>query len=194
MKATWILLMLLLNGASDSLCLAQNARRFFPDYVTVQYAGSTGWMGFGTGYNLFKDHARLGVQYGFVPKEAGGNLQIVSASLFFKPITVRISDHILLNPLDIGTKVGYHFGDQFYVNWPKRFPRGYYWWKSAVRLHLTTESSFTYKIKKGAKIKSITAYLELNATDLYLISYVQNLQSLSLPDIVKAGVGMRVNF
>ena len=194
MKHNFRVLTLLLIGATASLCHAQSTKNLLPDYITAQYAGSTGWISIGAGYNLFKQHVRVGVQYGFVPEEKGGKLQILSTSFFFKPYVLHASKNIDFNPLDIGVKASYHFGDKFYINWPARFPDGYYWWKSALRLHLATETSVTYKLKNAGRAKYVTAYLELNSSDLYLISYVLNFKSLSLPDIIKAGVGLRIGF
>lgn len=194
MKTDFWVLCLLLIGAAAHVCHSQTKKSIHPDFVTAQYAGSTGWISFGAGYNLFKDHARVGIQYGFVPEDKGGKLQILSTSLFYKPYVLYLSEKIEFNPLDVGVKVGYHFGDQFYMDWPSRFPKGYYWWKSALRLHLATETSVTYKPKGNGRVKALTAYLELNSSDLYLVSYFQNLKSLSLPDIFKAGVGLRVAF
>jgi hypothetical protein len=194
MKTNCWVLSLLLIGAAAPLCHSQTRKSIYPDHVVVQYAGSTGWLGVGAGYNLSKDRARLGLHDGFVPEEKGGKLKILSTSFFYKPYILHISDKLDFSPLDIGAKLGYHFGDQFYINWPSRFPKGYYWWKSALGLHLATETSVTFKLKVPGRAKAVTAYLELNSSDLYLVSYIQNFKSLTLPDIVKAGVGLRVTF
>ena len=190
MKKTFRILVLLLIGAAAPLCHAQPKKGIYPDHITTQYAGSTGWLAVGAGYDLFRQHARIGLQYGVVPEEKGGKLHIVSTSFFYKPCVLKVSDRISLNPLDPGLKISYHFGEQFYVNWPSRFPKGYYWWSSALRLHLATESSITYQLK-STRIKYVTTYLQLNSNDLYLVSYILNARSLSLPDIVKAGIGIR---
>lgn len=185
-------MILLLIGAAAPLCHAQSKKGAYPDHITAQYAGSTGWMSVGAGYDLFTQRARVGLQYGVVPEEKGGKLHILSASFFYKPYALNVSDRVSLNPLDPGLKISYHFGEQFYLNWPSRFPKGYYWWKSALRLHLATESSITYKLKSTAKVKYVTTYLQLNSNDLYMVSYILNARSLSLPDIVKAGIGVRL--
>ncbi|QRR00158.1 hypothetical protein [Dyadobacter sandarakinus] len=173
-------------------CHAQNTRSILPEYVSTQYAGSVGWMSLGAGYNLFKHRTRLGVQYGFVPKEKGGRLHILSSSFDFKPYVLHISNKFDFNPVDLGVKVSYHFGEQFHIKWPSRYPDGYYWWKSALRLHLSTETALTYKFSNLGTVKSLTPYLELNSADLYMVSYILNLKSLSFGNIIKAGVGLRI--
>lgn len=194
MKTAFWIFIVLFTGAIAPSCHSQHRKDYIPDYIAVQYAGSTGWMGIGAGYDILKQHARVGIQYGFVPEEKGGKLHILSNSFFFKPFVLHSAGRVDFNPLDVGVKTSYHFGDQFYLNWPSRFPDGYYWWKSALRIHLATETSLTFKLKNTGRAKSVTTYLELNSSDLYMISYVQNFRSLSIPDIVKAGVGLRVGF
>jgi hypothetical protein len=194
MKHNFRVLTLLLIGATAPLCHAQSIKNLLPDYTSTQYAGSTGWMSVGAAYNLFKHRARVGFHYGFVPEKKGGKLHILSTSLFFKPYMLHASNKIDINPLDIGVKASYHFGDQFFMNLPSKYPDGYYWWKSALRLHLATETSVTYRLKNAGRIKSVTGFLELNSNDLYLVSYVLNFKSLSLSDIIKAGVGLRIGF
>lgn len=124
----------------------------------------------------------------------GGSLHLLSVSLFYTPVKLKAFKTVTIKPLDVGVKAVYHFGEQFYLNWPERFPQNYYWWKSALRLHLATESSVTYELKSAGGIKSITGYLKFNTNDLYLISYVLNPSSLSVTDIIKVGCGVRIHF
>ncbi|MCF2446778.1 hypothetical protein L0657_22670 [Dyadobacter sp. CY345] len=189
----WVVI-LLLTGSADRNSYAQVLKNLAPDYVGLQYAGSIGFISVGGGYDLFRQRVRAGLNYGYVPKEMGGNLHLLSTSLFYIPLKLKVSNTVTINPLDVGMKAVYHFGDQFYLNWPERFPRGYYWWKSALRLHLATESSVTHELKSTGRIKSVTGYIELNTNDLYLISYVLNPSSLSVTDIIKIGCGLRIHF
>lgn len=194
MKCIKWLIILLLSGSADGNCYAQGIRALIPDHVGIQYAGSIGWMSVGGSYDMFTERLRAGLQYGYVPKKMGGGLHLLSASVLYRPMKFEVFDAVTVNPLDIGMKAVYHFGDQFYINWPERFPQGYYWWKSALRLHLLTESSVTVKLKNAGKIKSVTGYIEVNTNDLYLVSYVLNPSSLSILDIVKTGCGLRICF
>ena len=91
-------------------CCAQSAKPFLPDYASIQYAGSSGWLSAGTGYHLFHEHFRVGLQYGFVPRQRGGDLHILSASLVYKPLRVVLSDKVSINPIDFGIKASYQFG------------------------------------------------------------------------------------
>ncbi|MGN7889928.1 hypothetical protein ACN9ML_01275 [Dyadobacter endophyticus] len=184
----------LLIGSADRNCCAQFLKNLVPDHLGVQYAGSIGWVSVGTGYDLFRSRIRTGLHYGYLPKDFGGELHILSASVYCQPLKIKVAKAFTIHPLDIGIKSAYHFGDQFYLNWPERFPRGYYWWKSALRLHLATESSVTRELKNAGSIKAVTGYIELNTNDLYLVSYVLNPTVLAITDIIKIGCGIRIHF
>lgn len=173
---------------------AQPRHTLLPDYVNIQHAGSVGWLSVGIDYDILKGKGRLGGRFGTVPKSLGGPLRLVSTSLFYEPLTVPLSSRLVLNPVDVGVKMSYHFGDQFYTALPSRYPEGYYWWKSALRFHLATQTALTWKLSNQHKIKSVTGYVELNTNELYLVSYIQNARSLRPSEIIKAGLGVRLKF
>lgn len=194
MKVFFIFKIIAVLIITAHFCYAQSNNTLLPDYVSLQYAGSTGWLSVGTGYHLFKDHFRVGMQYGYVPKNRGGDLHILTAALLYKPVKVNLSNKVSINPIDFGLKASYQFGENYSLKWPSKYPDGYYWWSSALRLHLVTESSITIKLASPKLFKSITGFVELNSNDLYMISYVLNMKSLKLTEVVKTGVGVRLHF
>lgn len=165
----------------------------FPDFVTIQYAGSIGYKSLGVGYEL-KDRARVSAHYGFVPASRGGILHIVTGKYLFTPITIEQSSKLNIQPLNVGAMITYHFGENFYTLWPSdRYPKGYYWWPSSLRLHLLLESAVTYHLNDSF-FKSVSGYIEFNTNDLYVVSYALNVKSINFFDIVKSGVGVRLRF
>ncbi|SDF52163.1 hypothetical protein SAMN04487996_11163 [Dyadobacter soli] len=193
MKQIFALAALLAMGAA-STCHAQSVRKLAPDFAQIQYAGSNGWMGVGAGYEFFNRHLRTNLQYGYVPPSKGGPLHLFSGAVFYQPARIRAGSHLQINPLDIGFKGSYQFGNDYFFKLPSRYPPNYYWWKPAFRLHLATESSLTYKLPKTAGIRTLSTYIEFNTNDLYLVSYVLNAGSLRVGEVVKAGIGVRVGF
>lgn len=166
-----------------------------PDFVVVQYAGSIGYFSGGLGYNIIKSKARLSAHYGFVPANRGGELQVVSAKLIFVPTRITIWNRVRMNPFDLGVMASYHYGDKMETRWPEGVhPKGYYWWHPALRGHLVMESSVTYEFKKGQRFHSVTGYVEFNTNELYFVSFLQNLQTVEIADIVKLGTGVRLQF
>jgi hypothetical protein len=174
---------------------SQRSNWVVPDFVTMQYAGSIGYFSAGVGYNVFKNKARFSTHYGIVPENRGGYLNVVSTKLFFKPTTLTIWNRVRMNPIDVGLMGSFHFGDEFETRWPEGVhPKGYYWWHPALRAHLAMESSVTYEFRKGHRLTSVTGYVEFNTNELYFVSFIQNIDTVSLWDIVKIGTGARLNF
>ena len=173
---------------------AQTLRKLLPDYLNIQHAGSVGWLSLGVDYDILRGKGRLGGRFGTVPKTQGGPLRLVSTSLFYEPWIFRPSSRLTINPIDVGMKVSYHFGDKFYTELPSRYPDGYYWWKSALRFHVATQTSLTLNLNDHYKIKSVTGYVEFNTNELYLVSYIQNAKSLRLSEVIKVGMGVRLKF
>jgi hypothetical protein len=166
-----------------------------PDFATVQYAGSIGYFSTGLGYDVLKSKARFSTHFGVVPQKRGGALNVVSAKLFFKTATITVWNRVRMNPVDIGVMGSFHYGDNFETRWPEGVhPKGYYWWHPALRAHLGMESSLSYQFKKDHPLRSVTGYVEFNTNELYFISFIQNIRTVSFWDVVKIGTGARVNF
>lgn len=175
--------------------LAQQKRWALPDFGAVQYAGSIGYFSAGLGYDVFKSNARFSTHFGVVPENRGGTLNIISAKLLFNPTTIMLWRRVRLNPVDIGVMGSFHYGDNFETRWPEGVhPKGYYWWHPALRTHLVIENCLTYIFKKGRRFSSFSVYLEFNTNELYFISFIQNLRTVRLGDIIKLGTGVRLNF
>jgi hypothetical protein len=173
---------------------AQRASWLVPDFTTVQYSGSIGYFSAGVGYDVLKSKARFSAHYGIVPKFRGASLNVLSAKLFFKPTTLTIWNRVRMNPVDIGLISSFHFGDDLEKQLREGRPKGYYWWRPALRAHLGMESSVTYEFKKNHSLKSITGYVEVNTNELYFLSFAQNIDRVRVCDIIKVGTGARIYF
>lgn len=180
---------------ASATAFAQQDRWALPDFGVVQYAGSIGYFSAGMGYHVFKSKARFSTHFGVVPKNRGGTLNIVSAKLIFKPKTYDIARRLRLSPFDLGLMGSFHYGDNFETRWPEGVhPKGYYWWHPALRAHLILESSIRYEFAEGHRFQSVSGYIEFNTNELYLVSFVQNMRTVRLTDIVKIGTGLRLDF
>jgi hypothetical protein len=164
-----------------------------PDFVSLQYAGSIGFVSGGLGYQLSKATS-ASIHYGYVPQNKGGALNIVAGKLVYNPYTIRISRNFRIDPIQPGIMISYHFGTEFRTNWPAhRYPEGYYWWKTSLRAHVLTQTSVSLALN-DKRIHSLTGYIEFNTNELYLISYIKNHRALNLTDIIKVGYGLRAHF
>lgn len=188
-------LLALVSVAAFTTAQAQQSHWTVPDFAVAQYAGSIGYFSAGIGYNVFKSRARFSTHFGHVPRSRGGKLNIVAAKLFFKPMTLTVWNRVRMNPIDIGLMGSYNYGDGFETRWPEgAHPRGYYWWNPALRAHFAMETSVTYEFRKGHSLRAITGYIEYNSNELYFVSFIQNINTVRLSDIVKVGTGVRIFF
>ena len=188
--------LLLISMASFSSAMAQDKEHWtIPDFFVIQHAGSIGFFSAGIGYDVFDSNARFSTHFGSVPFNRGGTLNVLSAKLFYKPTTITVWNRVKFNPWDFGIMASYHYGKNMETQWPEGVhPKGYYWWHPALRVHLGMESSVTYECKKGHAFRSLTGYIEFNTNELYLVSFIQNMKTVSAWDIVKIGAGARVHF
>ena len=181
-----------------SPALAQIPQFLIPKDVTLQHAGSIGFMSAGFGYPVFENQrGHLDFNYGFVPEKRGGELHVLSIKFNYRPWEIDIADGIKLYPANPGAFVTYHLGPQFDLHWDKdTYEEGYYWWSTALRPHLSLSTEFQMNAKKlfkTDKIKGISLYSEFNTNELYMVSYFQNVGALSITDIFKLGIGLRVH-
>jgi hypothetical protein len=189
------LLIVFLTGFIATAFSQERQHWAVPDFFTIQHAGSIGFFSAGVGYDVFDSKARFSTHFGTVPFNRGGSLSVVSVKLFYKPTTLTVWNRVKFNPVDFGIIGSYHYGDDFESRWPEGVhPKGYYWWHPAFRAHLGMESSLTYELKKGHVFKSLTGYIEFNTNELYLVSLIQNPQTVSAWNIIKIGLGARVHF
>ncbi len=174
-------------------------QRLIPTHATMQYAGSIGLGSVGVGYDLFKNkRGSLDFGYGYVPKSAGGDLNILSAKFAYRPFVINVGNHAIFYPANPGIFISYHLGKDFeFMHDSKQFPDNYYWWSTAMRLHLSLSNEFKINLPRpllqGA-VKSLSVYSEFNTNELYMISMFQNFGSLHLSDIVKIGFGIKIGF
>jgi hypothetical protein len=195
---TLICIMVILALGAGSSAQAQFANFLIPKDVTIQHAGSIGFMSAGFGYPVFKNkRGHLDFNYGFVPEKRGGELHVLSAKFNYRPWEIQLTDGIKFYPANPGFFVSYHLGPQFDLYWDKdTYEDGYYWWSTALRPHLSLSTEVkldTQKFLKTDKIKGISIYSEVNTNELYMVSYFQNVGALSITDIFKFGIGLRVH-
>lgn len=159
--------------------------------LTAQYAGSTGLFTVGTSLVSKKNRVEFGLLYGRVPRFAGG----VNNSLVFKfvynPFQLKLSDKVLLEPLQGSLFINQNFSKDFGVFWDKKYPKGYYWWNRSPRFHFSISTQISHRLK-AKHIEKLTWYMEANTNDLYLSSYLENINSFMPHEIFFLGTGIKV--
>ncbi len=170
-----------------------------PDELIVQHAGSIGYFSAGAGYKFFKDdRGNLDLLYGFVPASKGGKLQIITAKFAYKPFVVKLNKIGTLYPFNPGLFLTYTAHEDLQLKFSKdNWPKGYYFWSEAIRPHISFSNEIEFselKFIKEAGLKSFSLYSEFNSNEWYLVNYFQNAPEVSVTDVFKLGIGLRVRF
>ncbi|MDF3078464.1 MAG: hypothetical protein K0S09_2353 [Sphingobacteriaceae bacterium] len=178
---------------------AQLGKTLTPDVVLVQYAGSIGYGSIGAGYDVFKNkRGNLDFVYGYVPRSKGGILHIITTKFAYRPFKINLGENFTLYPVNPGVFFSYHLGDEFALSRDHEyFEKGYYWWSTALRSHLSFSNELkinTAELLHDKGIKNVSLYSEFNTNDLYLVSWYKNQETMSITDIFKVGVGVRMAF
>lgn len=187
----------LILGLLASSAYAQSSffKRLKPDQLNIQYAGSIGYFSGGIGYNLFNEKAALSFHYGYVPKSKGGWMSIFTAKFEYKPFEIKIKDKFIIHPINPVFFPSYTSGDNFDYQFKRsQYREGYYFWSSALRLHLGAGTEVKILNLNNAAFRSISVYAEANTNDLYAISWFENRTSALFYEMFKLGYGVRVNF
>ena len=166
-----------------------------PDQVETQYAGSIGFLSIGAGYHLFNEKAALSFHLGYVPESLGGEMTILAAKFEYKPFTIKIKDKFIIQPFNPVFFPSYTLGQNFDFKFEKpQYREGYYFWSSALRIHMGAGSEIKILTNQSASIKAISIYAEANTNDLYAISWFKNRTSTPFYAMFKLGYGVRMYF
>jgi hypothetical protein len=191
---------LIINAALLLCTLSLQAQNRFwkkltPDNVNLQYAGSIGFLSAGAGYDLFNEKAELSFHLGYVPESLGGELTIVAVKFHYKPFTIKAGDRFIIQPFNPVFFPSYTLGQNFDFQFEKpQYRKGYYFWSSALRIHLGASTVVKVLNRPNAKIKWLGLYAEANTNDLYALSWFKNRTSTPFYKMFKLGYGVKMGF
>ena len=126
-----------------------------------------GLLSFGTGWDYGKRNQwETDLLLGFIPKYSSKKAKV----------TMTLKQNYMPWSINLGKGFSTVFGNQFWVNEPERYPKGYYGFSSKVRIHVFMGQRLTYDIDPNRRFlaKSVTFFYEISTCDLYLISGVTN--------------------
>lgn len=170
-------------------------KSIIPDQVGLQYAGSIGFISADAGYGLFNEKAALNFNVGYIPESLGGELTIISVKFQYKPFNIPIGDKISIQPFNPVFFPSYTLGQNFDFKFEKpKYQEGYYFWSSALRIHLGASTEVKILNKPAAKIKALSLYAEANTNDLYALSWFKNRTYTPFYRMFKMGYGVKMYF
>lgn len=180
------------NQHSDSATVDEKWYKI--DHFKLQYAGAIGFISPSVGIAYAKNRLETDFYFGYVPKSVGGDhLIMLTLKNTYSPFTIRPkSNDLVIYPFSIGGFFKYSFGSEFTTSWPDHYPKGYYWWDSAIRLGFFIGGKVTKPVS-GLPFRSLSAYYELGSNDLYFISYVQNFRYFKPYEILNLAIGIKVD-
>lgn len=168
---------------------------FIPTHTKVQFAGNMGLISFGTGWDYGKRNQwETDIFLGILPKYQSKRTKItMTLKQNYMPWSIDLGKQISVEPLSCGMYVNTVFGDEFWVNEPERYPKGYYGFSSKVRFHVFLGQRFTYDIdpKRRFTAKAITFFYELSTCDLYVVSACTN-KYLKPKDYLSLSFGIKL--
>lgn len=175
--------------------LSEKRKWYVPDHVKLQFAGNIGFMSGGPGYVSKNKTLETDILFGFLPQKYGGDALItLTAKITYSPWRVALKNDYYVAPFSLGFYSSHTFGPQFDSKWPEYYPKGYYWWATAIRpgAYIGGKIGKTTPTKK--KIKGLELYYELGTYDLLFISYVQNPGFIKPGDILSMSLGLKMAF
>lgn len=150
-----------------------------PTHTKLQFAGNMGLLSVGTGWDYGRRNQwETDLLIGFIPKFSSDRAKITfTVKQNYIPWSLQIKEsRFSAEPLTCGIYLNTVFGDEFWVNEPDRYPKGYYGFSSKIRIHAFLGQRVTYDIdpKHRFTAKAITLFYELSTCDLYIVSAFNN--------------------
>lgn len=162
-----------------------------PDQVKVQYAGGTGFLSLGAGYQNKKQSLEGDLFYGYVPKSVGGvTIHMVTGKVTGQVLRTLNLRGYELRPLDLGISLTYTFGPQYFLFDPEYYSYAYYGFPTALHSGLFAGGRLSRRVHSH----NIGVYYEVGTTDRELISWAQNTRALPVKEILHLAVGIRYAF
>lgn len=165
-----------------------------PTHTKLQYAGGMGLLSAGIGWDYGK-HAQweTDLLIGFIPRYSSKHFKMTfTLKQNYIPWSIYLGENFSLEPLECGIYFNTVFSDNFWVEEPERYPKGYYGFSTRVRTHVFVGQRIRMDIPPEYRFfaKSVTAFYELSSCDFYVISAFTN-RYLTPADYLRLSFGLK---
>lgn len=181
----------------NTLRRVQRWNKLIPSYSKLQFAGGMGLVSVGTGWEYGKNRQwETDLLLGIIPKHSSKRTKVTfTLKQNFTPWRVPLRGRFALEPLSTGLYLNTVFGGEFWMKNPDRYPQGYYWFSTRLRIHVFVGQRIRFNIPENRRwfLSSITAFYELSTCDLYVIQAVRN-SYMNAGDVLHLSFGLKCNF
>lgn len=181
----------------NTLRRVQRWNKLIPSYSKLQFAGGMGLVSVGTGWEYGKNRQwETDLLLGIIPKHSSKRTKVTfTLKQNFTPWRVPLRGRFSLEPLSTGLYLNTVFGGEFWMKNPDRYPQGYYWFSTRMRIHIFVGQRIRFDIPEGRRwfLSAITAFYELSTCDLYVIQAVRN-SYMKADDVLRLSFGLKCSF
>ena len=165
-----------------------------PRYVKLQTGGLMGSVSVGTGWNYGRDHWETDLILGVIPKYSDDHARLsFTLKQNYYPWKVQLGQSpFSVEPLSCSFFVNMIMDRDYWVSQFDKYPNGYYWFSTRVRLNMGLGQRWTLRIPEPRRKfhRSISFYYEFSTCDMYVTSAVTN-RYLSFWDILRLSLGIK---
>ena len=167
-----------------------------PDYTKIQFAGGMGLLSAGIGWDYGKKHWETDFLLGFLPEFSGQEAHAtVTLKENYIPWRVALSHETnfsqwMLEPFTVSLYLNKIFGEKFWQKPPKRYPQGYYYAATNLRINLAFGQRINLHFKNPRFSNTMCVFYEVCTNDLYIMCAVQN-KTLKINDIFSLSLGIK---
>lgn len=175
-----------------------------PSTMRIQYAGSTGLINLGMGWEYGKHHQwETDFMFGYVPKyDKDESLMTFTLRQTYVPWTKGLYGKrthtkgqywYTWQPLSCGMFVNTVLSSDYWTKEPERYPdRDYYRFSSKIRFHLFLGQRYSVHVPRERRylFKEISFVWEISTCDLYVVSKFVN-ASLPFKEILSLSLGLK---
>ena len=165
-----------------------------PDYAKIQSGGWIGLITAGLGYEFFDDRLDVGAYYGYLPESVGGTtVHTLAWHVGVRPLTL-LAPEARWEIAYFGVGAAHSFGRNFFVKVPDRYPDGWYYPPTGMRLLAFVGTELGIPISDRWPLRSHAAFVEVTAVDHYLRLWVTEPKAFPLTSVLSLSAGYRLAF
>lgn len=168
-----------------------------PSHAKLQFAGSMGFLSIGFGWDYGKRHQfDTDIFLGFIPKYSERHVRFtLTVKQNYYPWRISLGKGFYFIPLSMGIYLNTILSDEYWVQAPERYPKGYYWFSTRVRTNIYLGEAITWEIpaERRRTAAAISLYYEVGTNDFFIISAWGN-REIKPYDILHLSIGLKTQW